>query len=133
MQQSVTVRPTSRAEKALRQSNKLHHQFSHGILTSVTQFLITVINLYSFPIELKPRIAKIQIYETVKVTKMIYSLNLGKQCRSWSDVANTASDGLNSLLTGIFIQNAIKKITRAGVYETLYPQHMVAAMSQHVQ
>ena len=34
-----------------------------------------VINLYSFPIELKSRIAKIKIYETLKVTKMISSLS----------------------------------------------------------
>ena len=42
---------------------------------SVTQFLTPVINLYTFPIELKPRIAKIQIQETVKITKMISLLS----------------------------------------------------------
>ena len=45
------------------------------MLTSVTQFLTPVINLYSFPIELKPRIAKIKIYETVKITKIIFSFS----------------------------------------------------------
>ena len=44
------------------------HQFCRR--TSVT----SVINFYLFPIYLKPRIAKFQICETVKITKMI-SLN----------------------------------------------------------
>ena len=35
---------------------------------------ISVIYLYSFPIELKPKIVKIQICETVKITEMIFSL-----------------------------------------------------------
>ena len=39
------------------------------MLTSVTQCLTSVINLYSFVIELKSRIAKIQIYEMGKITK----------------------------------------------------------------
>ena len=42
---------------------------------SVTQFQKSFINLYSFPIELKPRIAKIQIYKSVKITKTISSLS----------------------------------------------------------
>ena len=71
---SVIVRLTSRAEKALHQRIKWRNQFPRGMLTSVTQFLKPIINLYSFPIELKPRISKIQIYETVKITKMISSL-----------------------------------------------------------
>ena len=41
---------------------------------TVTQFLTSVINLYSFPIGLKTQIAKIQIYETVKI-KMISSIS----------------------------------------------------------
>ena len=45
------------------------------MLTSVTQFLTSVINLYSFPIEFKPKIGKFQIYETVKITKIISSLS----------------------------------------------------------
>ena len=35
---------------------------------------MSVINFYSFPIELKPKIAKIQICERVKVTEIIFSL-----------------------------------------------------------
>ena len=42
---------------------------------SVTWFLTLFINFYSFLNEFKPRIAKIQICETVKITKMIYSLS----------------------------------------------------------
>ena len=75
MPQSVIICLTSRAEKALRQRNKWRHQFSRGMLTSVTEFLTPVINLYSFPVELKPRIAKIQIYDLVKITIMISSLS----------------------------------------------------------
>ena len=42
---------------------------------SVTQFLMSIINFYSFPIELKPELAKILICETVKITEMIFSLS----------------------------------------------------------
>ena len=39
-----------------------------------------VFNLYSFPIELKPRIAQIQIYETVKIKKVVSSLSEDITC-----------------------------------------------------
>ena len=68
MPQSVLVRQTSRVEKR-RYVSAISDVNS---LTSVTQFQNSFINLYSFPIESKPRIAKIQIYETVKITKTCY-------------------------------------------------------------
>ena len=49
--------------------------FNRGTLTSVSQFLTSVISFYSFPNDLKPRIAKIQICETVKITKTISSFS----------------------------------------------------------
>ena len=75
MLQSVIDRLMSRAGKALHQHSEWRHKFSRGTLMSVTQFRTSVINLYSFLIELKPRIANIQIYETVKITKMTSTLS----------------------------------------------------------
>ena len=49
-------------------------QFRRGTLTLVTQFLTSAIFFYSFPNELKPKIAKIQICEREEITKWYFQL-----------------------------------------------------------